>query len=166
LETDRPDWELDLLRALYRKRVAIKEKYHRGDDPDLVWEVSIGSRWRGPYFMSRGETRAEARWKVIESVALNRLMEHFQHLGWTDVDDYIEQGVEFVMARDPNGVMWGVAPYGDDPDSRRDLLERIEREEVTDRAAAIDYRDILDPARIQMTLDAAEPWDHRPQSCR
>ena len=154
-DIEKADWELDLLRALYGKQGAIKEKYHRGDDPDLVWEVSIGSRWRGPYFMVRGETRAEARWKVIESVALYRLMEQFHHLGWTEIDDYIEQGVEFVMARDPSGMMWGVAPSHDDPQSRRDLLERIVREEVTDRAATIDYRDILDPVRIQMTIDAA-----------
>jgi hypothetical protein len=157
LDFQKQDWELDLLRALYGERVAIKEKYHRGDDPDLAWEVSIGSRWRGPYFMSRGETRAATRWKVIESVALDRLMEHFRDSGWTEVDDYIEQGVGFVMARDPSGVMWGVAPCDDDPGSRQDLLERIMREEVTDRAAAVDYRDILDPARIQMTLDAADP---------
>jgi hypothetical protein len=63
--------------------------------------------------------------------------------------------VEFVMARDPNGGMWGVAPCDDDPESRRELLERIALEGVTDRVAAIDYRDVLDPVRIQMTLDAA-----------
>ncbi len=154
-DLEKPDWELDLLRALAGGHIRISEKLHHDDDPDLVWEASISSRAGLLYVMSRGRTQAEARWKVIEGVALYRLEDHLRRLGWTEIDSYIEQGVEFVMGRDASGVMWGVAPCDDDQGSRQDLIERIMREEVTDRAAAIDYRDILDPVRIQMTLDAS-----------
>jgi hypothetical protein len=151
----KPEWELDLLRALAGTQIVIKEKYHGGDDPEIAWEVSVGSRLRLFYFMSRGETRDAARWRVIESVALDRLQEYLRGSGWTEIDTFIEQGIEFVMGRDPHGVIWGLAPCDDDPASRQDLIDRIMREEVTDRAVAIDYRDIVDPQRIQMTIDAA-----------
>lgn len=156
-DVEKPDWELDLLRALVGTPIRVNEKHHADDEPRIAWEVSIGSRWRGFSFMARGETRAAARWAVIESVAIWRLGEELGRLDWTDMDYFIEQGIEFVIARDPSGVRWGIAPCDDDQASRRDLIERIMEEEVTDRAAAIDYRDILDPARIRKTLDAAEP---------
>jgi hypothetical protein len=149
-----PDWELDLLRALLQQDVKVDEAF---DDevPELPWIASVTTLRFGA--MVRGRTRSDARWRLVDIAALERLQDELRQLGWTEIDTWIEQGIEFVMGRDPSGVMWGVAPTDDDPGARRDVLERIAREEQTDRAAAIDYRDILDPARIQMTLDAAEP---------
>ena len=123
--------------------------------PDMPWIASV-TTWRFGA-MVRGRTRSDARWRLVDIAALERLQDELRRNHWTEIDTYIEQGIEFVMARDPNGVMWGIAPCDNDQASRHDVIERITREEVTDRAAAIDYRDILEPVRIQMTLDAAEP---------
>jgi hypothetical protein len=147
-------WELDLLRALLQQDVEIEEVI---DDalPEMPWIASVQTLRFGA--MVRGMTRSDARWRLLEIAALERLQDELRRLGWTGIDTYIEQGIEFVLGTDPNGLVWGIAPCDDDPQARRDLLERIRREEVTDRSAAIDFRDILDPDRIRMTLDATTP---------
>jgi hypothetical protein len=151
-DVNKPDWELDLLRALLQQNIKVNETFD--DVPELPWIASISTLTF--YALVRGRTRSDARWRLVEAAALERLQGELRRLGWSEIDTWIEQGIEFVMGRDPSGLVWGVAPCDDDPRSRQDLLERIRREEVTDRAAAIDYRDILDPTRIQMTLDTAE----------
>jgi hypothetical protein len=151
-DVEKPEWELDLLDALAGKRLKVKEAVDP-TDPDLSWTAEI--RTRGFGVVARGPTRAAARWRIVEALAFERLEKELRRMGWTEIERYIDEA-EFVVGRDPAGRRWGLGASDDDPLEHEWILGQIALEEGIDRAAVIDYRDIVDPARIQMTLDAAE----------
>jgi hypothetical protein len=151
-DAEKPDWELDLLDALAGKRLEVKEGVDP-TDPDLTWTAEIRT-WGFGVFV-RGRTKAAARWKLIEALALERLEKELRRMGWTEIERFIDEA-EFVVARDPAGRRWGLGASDDDARKHEWIVGQIALEEGIDRAAVIDYRDIVDPARIQMTLDAAQ----------
>jgi hypothetical protein len=102
IDLGQPDAELQLLRALAGRWVSVKES--RDDDPELPWIVSVKTLRYA--FWSRGRTLPEARWRVIEGIALERLQDELRRLGWSDIDHYTDEA-EFVVGRDPAGRMWG-----------------------------------------------------------
>lgn len=152
-DIEKLDWQLDLLRALLRKNVKVHESYDDGF-PEMPWIASIKT-WTFRA-MVRGRTREDAHWQLVAFAGLDRLEVGLRRLGWREIDRCIHEA-EFVIARDPVGRRWGIAASDDDAAARDWLLRQIWLEEGIDRTAVIDYPDILDPARIQMALDAAEP---------
>ena len=152
VDVERPDWELDLLDALAGKRLEVKETVDP-TDPDLSWTAEIMT-W-GFGVLVRGRTRAAARWRLVEALAFERLEKELRRMGWTEIERFVDEA-EFVVGRDPNGRRWGVGASDDDALKHGWILGQIALEQGIDRAAVIDYRDIVDPARIRMTLDAAE----------
>jgi hypothetical protein len=151
-DTEKPDWELDLLRALLQKNVTVHES--SDDDAEMPWVASIKT-WRFSATV-RGRTRLDARWRLVDIAALERLEAQVRRLGWTEIDRCIDEAV-FVVARDPAGRRWGFAASDGDRAACDWLLSQIWLEEGIERAAVIDYRDVVDRDRIEMTLDAAEP---------
>jgi hypothetical protein len=152
-DTGKPDWELDLLRALLQKNVTVHESFD-DDNPEMPWVASIKT-WRFSAIV-RGQTPLDARWTLVAIAALERLEAQLRRMGWTEIDRCIDEA-EFIVARDPAGRRWGIAASDGDPAAGDWLLSQIWLEGGIERAGVIDYRDIVDRDRIQMTLDAAVP---------
>jgi hypothetical protein len=97
----------------------------------------------------RGQTRAEARWGLVTIVALDRLERELNKLGWTEVENYIDEA-EFVVARDRSGRRWGIGVSDDDAVTRAWILDQIRLEDEIDVAVVLDYRDLVADGQIQM----------------
>jgi hypothetical protein len=150
-DIEKDGWELELLDALAGEHLRVKEALDDGY-PERPWLASIQTLTFGA--VVRGQTRAEARWGLVTIVALDRLERELNKLGWTEVENYIDEA-EFVVARDRSGRRWGIGVSDDDAVTRAWILDQIRLEDEIDVAVVLDYRDLVGDGQIQMALAAA-----------
>ena len=111
---------------------------------DQEWE-GIVARVKLPWAMlgASGIDPEDAWRNVALELGRMRAVQELENSDWTDVDEVVDQ-VSFVVARDPDGRVWGivVVPVGNDPAGDTDRWVAVdERPEWVAQVEPLETRD-------------------------
>jgi hypothetical protein len=133
--------------------------------PDGALRTMDGAEWDanviaeamvpGGLFRSLGDHDEDAWRGVAHRLGERRLIQGLEAGGWTDIDEVIDQ-TTYVVARDPDGLLWAIGVAARDGDRREYIESDVEYDDrAFDRVAFIEPIDTRDSVSLKAALEAS-----------
>jgi hypothetical protein len=122
-----------------------------GVAPDRENQPMIELTMEGAYFRAVGRAKADAYVTLACQVGTLRLAQHLETLGWTGVEEMIDQ-TTYVIGTDPSGVRWGIGVAPLSSDLRGYLVDDIASDGVAERMHVVEPLALVTPEAFANAL--------------
>lgn len=119
-------------------------------DDMVVAQLSSNAGW----YRIPGQTADEAWARLAHELGDTRLIQALEAAGWTAVEEVIDE-TTYVVARAPDGTVWGIGVAASDSDRRGYLETDMRRDNRAERIAFVEPLDTRDAATLLAALEAA-----------